>query len=32
MKAAQEAGNMDAVMAMADTLQRLQTAGCTGAR
>ena len=28
MKAAHEAGNMDAVMAMADTLQRLQSGNC----
>jgi hypothetical protein len=28
----QEAGNMAAVMAIADTLQQLQMAGCTGAR
>jgi hypothetical protein len=31
-KAAQEAGNMDVVMAIADTMQRMQTAGCTPAR
>ena len=28
MKAAQEAGNMDAVMAMADTLARIQSGNC----
>ncbi len=32
IKAAQEAGDMNAVLAMADTLQRLQSAGCAGTR
>jgi hypothetical protein len=31
-QAAQQAGNTASIMAIADTLQRIQTAGCTGAR
>ena len=31
-QAAQQAGDMNRVMAIADTLQRLQTAGCRGGR
>ncbi len=30
MQAAQEAGDMNAVMAMADTLARLQSGNCSG--